>query len=216
LDRAVFAGKIFINNTNTMRFNAQDTTWPQDPGMVDVRGLVYTKELNVRDNNGQSFLHLIEQSPFDAKMYRDLQNHYLSHYTPVHAEEVYISYKIREIQDMLAWTSWQWWWSLFLGVFILFGKAPELAALWFLVIVLFGWFMFRKREKMLATVGTERKYRPLLYSLDLFLPVIDLGYAKDWTPNTRYKITRIYAVVHRYLGLVLIPIAILAFLGILK
>ena len=51
---------------------------------------------------------------------------------------------------------------------------------------LFGWFMFLKRAKMLSAIEPERKYRPLLYSLDLFLPLIDLGYAKEWTPNQRY------------------------------
>ena len=69
---------------------------------------------------------------------------------------------------------------------------------------------------MLSAIEPERKYRPLLYSLDLFLPLIDLGYAKEWTPNQRYKITWFYSMIHRYLGVILIPIAILAFLGILK
>jgi hypothetical protein len=216
LDRAVIAGKLFITNTKTKRFNAKDTTWPEGPGMIDIRGLEYSQELGVNNDKGQGLLYLAEQSPYDAKLYTALQEYYIAHGFPAYADFVYRTYKTREGTEGYTWTTWRWWWNAFLRIFILYGKVPELAALWFLAIVLFGWFMFRKRAKMFSLAGTERKYRPLFYSLDLFLPVIDLGYAKKWTPNTRYKIIRIYSVIHRCLGLVLIPIAILAFLGILK
>ncbi len=214
-NRAVFSGPVTFNNTTTTGFYADNTTWPQAQGLIDVRGLAY-EDLNVRSKDGQGFLFLLDQSPYDGRSYHALEKYYLSAGFPSYADKIYVTYKMRETTNGLPYDSWQWWWNLFLGGFIIFGKGPELAVLWFALIVGFGYLMFRKKEKMAAIIETNKRYRPFLYSLDLFLPLVNLGYASIWSPAPEYKITRIYAVIHKYLGLILIPIAILAFLGIIK
>jgi hypothetical protein len=104
---------------------------------------------------------------------------------------------------------------MFLDGFVAYGRDPLRALLWFLLIVVIGFFVFRKKEKMRAVVETDRRYRPFLYSLDLFLPLVDLGYAKRWEPEPGRRFTSIYAKIHQYLAWILIPIALLAIAGLL-
>jgi len=93
---------------------------------------------------------------------------------------------------------------------VLYGRDPLRVFLWCLLFVVIGYFVFRKKEKMVAVVETDRSYRPFLYSLDLFIPFIDLGYAKAWKPDSERKIASIYSKIHQSLAWVLIPIALLA------
>lgn len=216
INRSVFADSVNFTSTSLKGFLANNTTFPQDSGMIDVRGLTYT-ELDVKDAvSGGRFIFLLNQSYYSGRAYKALEDYYRLEGFPSYADEIYINYKFRETTDGLTFTSWQWWWNIFLGGFIIFGKGPELALIWFVLIVGFGYLMFRKKEKMAAKIETDKPYKPFLYSLDLFLPIINLGFANVWSPKPENRITKIYAVVHRYLGLILIPIAILAFLGIIK
>jgi hypothetical protein len=77
-----------------------------------------------------------------------------------------------------------------------------------------GYSVFRKKEKMKMVVETDHSYRPFLYSLDLFLPFVDLGYAKVWKPTPERKFARAYAKIHQYVAWILIPIALLAIAGV--
>jgi hypothetical protein len=90
------------------------------------------------------------------------------------------------------------------------------ALFWFLFFIIIGYFIFRKKEKMVTVVEPNHPYRPFLYSLDLFVPLVDLGYAKIWKPSPERKLARIYAKLLRLLAWILIPIAVLAIVGILK
>lgn len=216
LNRAVFKDAINFTNVATRGFFADSAAFPAEDGKIDVRGMTYGEvDLNnAQPNDG--YIYLLDQSPYDGRGYKALEEYYRSWGYPAYADYVYVKYKFRETTDGLRFTDWQWWWNWFINFFIAYGKGPEVAAFWFFVIVMFGWFMFRKADKMTAKTETERKYRPLLYSLDLFLPLVNFGYADEWSPNPQNKIIAFYAVVHRWLGLVLIPLALFLFLGILK
>jgi hypothetical protein len=114
------------------------------------------------------------------------------------------------------WSHPRWWWNLFLDIFVLYGRDPLRVLLWFLLFVILGYFIFRKKEKMITVVETDRPYRPFLYSIDHFFPFINLGYAKVWVPSPERKFARLYLKLHRSLAWVLIPIAILAIAGVIK
>lgn len=60
-------------------------------------------------------------------------------------------------------------------------------------------------------------YSPFWYSLDLFAPVIDLGYAKAWMPDPRAH-PWLLRVMHieRLLGWIVIPLAVAAVTGLVK
>lgn len=215
INKAVFRDSVNFTNVVTHGFFADSASFPEE-GRIDVRGMTYTElDLN-HATPEEGYIYLLDQSPYDGRGYKMLEQYYRAWGHPAYADFVYVKYKFRETNDGLRFTDWQWWWNWFINFFIVYGKGPELAAFWFFLIVMFGWFMFRKEDKMTAKAEAGRKYRPLLYSLDLFLPLVNFGYADAWSPNPENKLIAFYAVIHRWLGLILIPLALLLFLGVLK
>jgi hypothetical protein len=61
---------------------------------------------------------------------------------------------------------------------------------------------------------TEHLYSRMAYSVDLFIPVVDLGLASRWTPTGLPG--QLYAAVHILIGWLLIPLLIASIAGIVK
>jgi len=59
-------------------------------------------------------------------------------------------------------------------------------------------------------------YSRFWYSLELFLPVVDLGVAKSWRPKNENRHLLAYARIHQLAGWVLIPVALAALTGARK
>lgn len=101
-----------------------------------------------------------------------------------------------------------------------YGRSVLAPAIWSLVFVGVGVFVFGcgyERNRMETTGASEHKAPPfsaIWYSLELFLPVVDLGMAKAWRPVGGKLAT--YARLHQLAGWVLIPIGIAALTGIGK
>jgi hypothetical protein len=217
--RSAFNGKVNIARTNMRGIFVHDVNWPDDPDAVDLTGLTY-QELSFFDPNDSSrtFLFLLDKSPYDARLYTDLENYYRNQGYEHLADQVYIRSKIRQLESALPIYSLYAWWSLFLGVFVLWGRSPLspiLALFWCLCVVVFGYFIFRKKENMVADVETSYPYRPFLYSLDLFMPFFDLGYAKVWKPGPERRFARVYTKIHQSLAWFLIPVAVLAIIRVI-
>ena len=68
----------------------------------------------------------------------------------------------------------------------------------------------------LGEEGSQPPYSPLLYSFALFIPYIELGIADKWDPKPDRKAAWTYKHIHRMLGWILAPIALLSFGGIIK
>jgi hypothetical protein len=73
------------------------------------------------------------------------------------------------------------WTSRFLGATVGHGYRPWRAGAWLAAVVLAGWWCFGSlwRDDMVAAGGDE-EFRPLLFSLDAVLPVVDLGQDDRW------------------------------------
>ncbi len=96
----------------------------------------------------------------------------------------------------------RWWWYKVFGPIIGYGYQPWRAAWWALAIVVLGWFFFWLGERgdimtptKVATyavegTGQQKKiaedyanYNPLMYSIDTFVPIVDLRVASYYLPN---------------------------------
>jgi hypothetical protein len=97
-----------------------------------------------------------------------------------------------------------------------YGRSALTPFLWSCLFVLLGSFAFRKRDNMIGVEdgGKPPEFSAAWYSLELFLPVVDLGMAKAWRPSTRLLQT--YARVHEIAGWVLIPVALAAITGVVR
>jgi hypothetical protein len=103
--------------------------------------------------------------------------------------------------------------NLFLG----YGRSAIPPLLWSLSLIIVGARVFRKQELM-ETHGKEASpsFSALWYSLELFLPVVDLGLAKHWRPRRTNSVLVGYWRAHQLAGWILIPVALAAITGALK
>jgi hypothetical protein len=97
-----------------------------------------------------------------------------------------------------------------------FGHSPVPPMFWSICFVVFGTFAFRKVVHMQERVENPADFSGAWYSLELFLPIVDLGVAKEWRPKADSKWRVVYARVHQIAGWVLVPAALAAITGVVK
>jgi hypothetical protein len=112
--------------------------------------------------------------------------------------------------------------SIFLG----YGRFPEPPFLWSLGFVALGALLFERRRGMETSKKDETDETPkndemdetpysrFWYSLELFLPVVELGMAKSWRPKNPGL--RTYARLHQLAGWILVPVSLAALTGAIK
>jgi len=114
-----------------------------------------------------------------------------------------------------------WVWSLFQDALAGYGKRLENLLYWSLGFLVFGTLIFRNENGMRTKDWKDLpsyagKYRPLWYSLDLFLPIIKLGEADVWTPRDNRRWANLYKKIHIIVGSLFVPIGLAAWTGIIK
>jgi hypothetical protein len=134
------------------------------------------------------------------------------------AEEAYIA--MRETLRDLEWEHWYSWplgiVDLFQQYVLGFGHSPVPPFLWSLAFFIFGAFAFHNEINMQPRVDKPSDFSGAWYSLELFLPIVDLGVAKEWRPKSESKWRVAYARAHQMAGWVLIPVTLAAITGVVK
>ncbi|MFT3895828.1 MAG: pentapeptide repeat-containing protein [Anaerolineales bacterium] len=219
-----------VNITNTMDmsnasigfFKMDDLfLWPKDPDSFNLRGMTYTDiglvDHELTDATWDVLLKMVEQSAYSPEAYHTLAQFLTEKGQPEWAAEVELTRKLRERDKILTPWSGAWVWSWFLYIFSGYGQRPVFAFIWSFLVIAVGAIVFRREEDMviLDTSDAKPAYSPVLYSFALFLPYIDLGIASKWDPKPNRRFAGTYKHVHRLMGWVLMPIALLAFGGIL-
>jgi hypothetical protein len=96
---------------------------------------------------------------------------------------------------------WDLFWFNFFGPFIGYGYRPWRALLLSLIVIVFGWWLFRRgyRRGLITPTGDmdytvekdgahplsddHPKFNALVYSVETFVPLVKLGMGESWTPN---------------------------------
>src|ERR1041385_4693703 len=144
----------------------------------------------------------MNHSQYNPQAYTALENYFSQGGYPERADKAYIAYKKRERQEALSPYSLEWLWNIFLGGLFAYGRSPGRAFVLGIFFIVVGWCVFRKADGMVSlskpeivgpTVGkrgtlsrkipvrtlhatNEIPYNPFWYSLDLFIPFVDLGF----------------------------------------
>src|SRR6266849_3889977 len=112
----------------------------------------------------------------------------------------------------LGWPRWFWWfWGWVLKITIGYGYAPFRAFLWIAAFVALGTVLFFFGRRAGAITLSEAKqpqyYRPFnsfVYSLETFLPLVELHQATHWRPDSEQsafgRFLRAYLWFHILLG----------------
>jgi hypothetical protein len=131
------------------------------------------------------------------------------------ANNIYITQKWRELKGL---NSLDKAGNVLLYLLVGYGRRPWLAFVWGALFVLIGWAVFFRRRGMspIKPENEDRPYSALLYSLDLFLPFVNLRADDIWEPRRDRRWARRYVPVHTLLGWILIPIGLAAVSGLIK
>ena len=219
--QAQFAGYVSLKDS---RFNALDLTqvqWPErkEGEWLWLNGAGYQRISAGEDKSSWSnLLALVDRaahrSAYSSDIYTSLAEFYRREGYLSEANQFLIAQKRRERDEVLQGRAWCW--SLFLDLFVGYGRSPERALLWSTLIILIGMIVFRphRMEPRTTNLKTDT-YSPFWYSIDLFLPLIKLQDAELWKPNDDFRFARFWSRLHTMLGWALIPIALAAWTGML-
>jgi hypothetical protein len=125
----------------------------------------------------------------------------------------------------------RWWWYRFFGPLIGFGYETWRAFWGSVALVFLGWLICersQKRSRIVATgagaylAGTSTlspeypPFHPLIYSLEIFVPLIKLGQAEFWRPAGSERHLQWYLWLHISAGWVLTTVWLAGLAGVLK
>lgn len=164
----------------------------------------------------QRRLRFINNAQYDESLYIQLEQFLRTRGDPEQADKVFIRGQKRARHERLEGFLWyrSWIWEFFTA----YGRRPSKVLIMMTGVVAIGAFVFRKRDDMdlRDPKFRGRRYNPIWYSLDLFAPIVDLEAASVWVPRRNKLWKWRYLRIHRLLGWVLVPIAIVAITGLLQ
>ncbi len=193
--------KLDLRSTKIGILGDEKGSWPEN-GKLFLHGFVYN---NIDDNAPRDAKSRIDwlqrQASFRPQPYEQLAAVLRKSGDDAAAKKILIAKnKDKARLTKLTWS--EWWWYLVFGCIIGYGYRPWRAAWIALVIVLLGWFFFWAGSR--ADVLTPAKkgayvsddsnkgwhlsehyptfFAPV-YSLDVFVPLVDLHQASYWLPN---------------------------------
>lgn len=124
---------------------------------------------------------------------------------------------------------WGWFKSWILDYTVGYGYKPWRALYWIGLVLVSGAVVFARAHRAgliqpseVARQGEQRLFEPFVYSLDVFLPFIDLHQRSDWrlrpkgAPGWSYRFCELYFFLHILAGWALIAIAAAAMSGLVK
>lgn len=191
------------------------------PVKTTVRGMSF-KSLSPPDPQGIEFL----LSQYDAQFYSDVEASARAHGYTSDADQIFLLRRRAERREGCSsfWSNCnhrgRFLWSLFQDGLAGYGKRLQNLLYWSLGFLLLGTIVFWKKEGMQEkdekATARAHKYQPFWYSLDLFLPIINLGEAEAWKPREDRRWAIFYRRVHIIVGSLFVPIGLAAWTGIIK
>jgi hypothetical protein len=206
-----------LKNTSSAIINFDDVSWPKGKDSIRLSGLNYQEIYGGSDDgSSRKLLDLVNSASYDLSVYATLEN-YLRRKGNIEASDaVFLAQKERE-RRLSAWSTIDRWWSMFLNISVAHGRAPERCLYASVVVVLFGWLMFRKgRMEPRKDADPLERYWAFWYSLGLFLPFVELHIEEVWRPKQEHWFPSFYVYLHRLFGWILVPIWLAAWTGLIQ
>ncbi len=193
-----------------------NVAWPADPDSTRLDGIGFD-HVSAGDDNGSwtTLLSWLNRARYSGTAYSSLEQFFEASGQGEWADEVYIARRERERELKNGWGRF---WDGILYWLVDYGRSPELALIWSLPFLLAGHVAFAQSRGMepKKREDADQPYSVFWYTLDLFLPFIDLQAADTWQPNKDRTGARIYMRLHTIAGWVLIPVGLAAFTGIVN
>ncbi|NOR66916.1 MAG: hypothetical protein GQ528_06140, partial [Woeseiaceae bacterium] len=196
-----------LNSAKIGTLHDKEDSWPVPKHLV-LHGLEYKDISHKSPRDAETRIEwLRRQKGFSPQPYEQLAKVLRESGDDSGAKDVLIA-KNKDKAYRTELTRAQWLWYRLFGPLVGYGHKPWLAAPLALMIVLSGWVFFKEGHSHgLVTPLTESAYsnnnagikdpggaskrisevypvfNPLVYSIDVFVPVVDLRQARYWLPN---------------------------------
>ncbi|MEV7785415.1 hypothetical protein AB0O72_08440 [Streptomyces sp. NPDC088106] len=186
------AGRVVLQDATVDVLVDSEATWPA-PGALTLEGFVYQRLETERPVEVRTRISWLTRDPrAGARAFEQLAKSYegggdeRSARTVRHAKERYLSRN-----DRLSGRVW----GLLQDVLFGYGYAPRRALLWLLALVAAGSLWFSMHRPPPVGGDSKRAWDPVLYSLDLLVPVASLGHRGAWDPAGASKAVAVLLVV---------------------
>jgi uncharacterized protein YjbI with pentapeptide repeats len=218
INAAVFEGPVDLRYAEFGSLDVSGASWPQEPSQLLVEGMSYQTILAQEPKSHKRLVDLADHSAYTADMYRNLEEFFLRKGYRGDADEAFIAGKVRERKEYFLSGDWfRWLRSWMLYLLADYGRHPWQAGIPCAVLIGLGCILFSpKKMEPQNPNETPRVYSRFWYSLNLFLPVVDLQAGKVWKPKADQTFLRNYMRVHILLGWILIPLVLAAVTGLIK
>jgi len=97
-----------------------------------------------------------------------------------------------------------------------YGRGWVYPLIWSVLFVIAGAFIFRTEHMQKVDEQSPRNFSSIWYSLDIFVPVLSLGVARDWHPRQEHRLLQFYSKFLSLIGLIFISAMLGALTGTLK
>jgi uncharacterized protein YjbI with pentapeptide repeats len=212
-----------LTNSRFQELNFLDAVeWPDEKSAFRLDGISFTgiNPGDDYDRNAPRWKWLLEswvdRSKFSPEAYQQLEVAFKNSGMIDLSNETFEHMKSREKDEgNLSWLGRHW--NSFLRFLIGYGREPQYAVGWSILVVAFGYFVFRPRY-MTARKPDEAPipYNAFWYSVGLFLPLSTLLASDAWIPKPEESLRRNYARIHSILGWILIPFGVAALTGLVS
>lgn len=220
---AATVAKVAVHDETDLR-NSQftvldlDMTMPANREKVRLEGMTYQNLTwgNLKNGDGRrQLLALIDGAAYSRETYGRLEAFFKSQGYSELADETFLAMKRRERTDLRFVDRLG---SFTLDVLVRYGRRPERILVVVLAFVVLGAVVFRRRRDVEPRNPDDgaQSYNAVWYSLDLFLPALNLQAASMWAPNRQSSFRRNYARLHRMAGWILVPLGVAAVAGLLR
>jgi len=214
IDKAIFSNSYYD-------FLALDNVKLPKGGNTILAGMKFrsispTSNIIPNDESWGELIDIIEYAKYSPESYTALEHFFLKTGLKDKSDNIFIKNKQRERRERL--NGGKWLGSFALDVLVRHGRNPGLVFIWGFIIIAIGYIVFHSQEVMTLqnTSLVAQVYSPFWYSLDLFIPFIDLHAANVWIPKESHAYMVVYSHIHKMLGWILVPIGLAALTGFIK
>ncbi|MCP3767323.1 MULTISPECIES: hypothetical protein [Streptomyces] len=186
------AGRVVLQDATVDVLVDSESTWPA-PGALSLEGFVYQRLETDRPVDVRARLGwLTRDARVGARAFEQLAKSYegggdeRSARAVRHARERHLSRNDR-LSGRL--------WGILQDVLFGYGYAPRRALVWLLSLAAVGSVWFARHQPRPVGGDTKRAWDPVLYSLDLLIPVASLGHRGAWDPTGASKAVALFLVV---------------------
>lgn len=219
LNKVSIENDVSLEHSRFLRLKFSDVSWPSDTQSVRLEGMKYEHiEADDGADSWEKLLEMAEGARYNVSVYSNLEEFFKQQGHGERANKVFVARKRRERRETSWWAIHKKLAHFFLDYSVRYGRSPARAFGLGAIVILIGCGVFWSQGGMvLQNPDAELcNYGPFWYSVDLFVPFIDLKAASAWIPGPENWFGWLWMRIQMILGWILIPTGIAAWTGLIK